>query len=687
MRSTTAGELTTLAAASRVVTSRVKVANGSGTMADLSSWVESIDWDHDADIPVSGCTITFTRALGTIQSLAPFRTDSTLNRLDDAVTYSPQLDLTRAITIEVATTAIGATIVAGDYKKLFEGTISINGSAKSPVEVTGRDLGGQLVDEWLQSEHSYGSLPGEDLEDVMQELLDDWTTGTTLYVPASPSYVISPEYLNQRQSVMDALLALAQLPGWDIRYKWDDGTSSFRLTLYSIDRTKTVPDYTFGSSGYLDVTKLDIELTDIRNYIILSYPQVGGVRTTASDLDATSVIRYGGPSSRPRFLYIQEADSSPINTAPEAATLLAAALADLKDPKADAEIELPFFWPVELGDLLRFSANGVHFDTDQDLAVVSIKHSLSRNRHRTQLRLRGKPASGYLNWQQRDEIAWGESEWTEGTPRRDRPYDDGEYALGATEPDGTTTSSTKFAPQGSIIPTPLDNTLLSYSAGGPGVGDMWLSWSWSGFTIYLPDNTTIAVGASSTLPVPAAPTLSQVAGGALAGRTRFVRIAYVKNTMIYPVGAEASFVLSANNLLKVTSPAAVDGYDGWRPLVGATADTEFTQPATFIAFGTDWTEPVGGADISTSTPYNAAWLLAVTMNLLNPSTTYYFYPFWDIVAAVLAFTDSPLTSKTALKAQQQNRDGRIALSVGGVQGITPAGGVGGSGSGGGGKLL
>jgi hypothetical protein len=67
------------------------------------------------------------------------------------------------------------------------------------------------------------------------------------------------------------------------------------------------------------------------------------------------------------------------------------------------------------------------------------------------------------------------------------------------------------------------------------------------------------------------------------------------------ISDESQLTVNANNLLKVTSPPAVAGYDGWVPCVGASGFTEVFQPgqpATPVAFGTDWTEPTGGATVS-----------------------------------------------------------------------------------------
>lgn len=406
MRSTTAPELAILAAATRRVTYRVKVANGSGTMIDLSSWVESISRNEDVDQPVAGATVSFTRANGVLQTLSPLRTDSTLNRLDDLVTYGPQLDLVRSITIEVATTAIGVAPVAGDYKLKFKGRTATVSFGSNPIVVECRDEGGVLVDRWVETKKLYGSGPGVAVETVMQSIHDDvFGAGVVpVWTPTSPSYLVSPAFQQQYQSVMDADVALAQLPGWDVRYKWDDGTGAFRFKFYAPDRTKTVPDFTFGPAAYFDVSTLELSELDIRNVVIVEYKDVAdlGNRKTIVVSDSASIAKYGR-----RPLFIIESDDSPINTSAEATTMGNAALADMKDPKAEFEITAPFCWPLELGDLDRFLPNAVHFDTNQDWAIVSITDELSPGRHETKIRVRGKPLGQYITWLGRGQTIGG----------------------------------------------------------------------------------------------------------------------------------------------------------------------------------------------------------------------------------------------------------------------------------------
>lgn len=395
MRTTTAPELTTLAAATRVTTLRVKVENGSGTMIDLSSWVEAVSIDRDIDQPIDGCTITFRRDSGTLQSLAPLREDSTLN-VDDLAAYSPLLDLNRIATVEVATTDIGAAIVAGDYKLLFKGTSDVVNFEQSPIVVVYRDLGAPLVDRWVEAETTYGSGVGIAIQTVMQSIIDDVFGAAvhTVYVPVSPGFNVVT-YRQQKMSVMDALQDLVQLIGWDIRYKWDDGTSAFRLTLSEPPRTKTVPDYTFGPSAYINIRDLELDLTNIRNVVSVSFKDSAdlGNRNTVTVSDAPSITKYGR-----RFFLMQEADSSPIDTSAEATEMADAALADLKDPKANQEAGLHLFWPTDLGDLYRYSPNAVTYNVNQDLAVSEITHEISRDSHRTRIRVRGSPAGQYITW-------------------------------------------------------------------------------------------------------------------------------------------------------------------------------------------------------------------------------------------------------------------------------------------------
>lgn len=266
---------------------------------------------------------------------------------------------------------------------------------------------------------------------------------------------------------------------------------------------------------------------------------------------------------------------------------------------------------------------------------------------------------------------------------------DGKYALRASEIDGSTKVSDAHNAQGSVPPVNTTDSPFSYAStcvNNSGRGQV--TWSWTAFTVYRADGSTIAVPASSAAAVPAAPTVGQVAGGALGARNRRWRVALVKDKVMMGISGETSFNPGASQLAKVTSPTAVPGYDGWIPLVSdATINAEVQQstvpPSTPIAFGTDWTEPAAGADIPTGTitQWNdSATTTGARVWNLAASETRYYYPRWDVANGLVGFTAAPVTTKSPAIAAQQNGDGYIALSDGGMAGVTPAVGSPGSGT-------
>ena len=108
--------------------------------------------------------------------------------------------------------------------------------------------------------------------------------------------------------------------------------------------------------------------------------------------------------------------------------------------------------------------------------------------------------------------------------------------------------------------------------------------------------------------LPAALDVAQVAGGALAGRTYYVRATYQTLYGETPWGAEASLAIDANKVLVATSPARSSSAafsTGWNIYAGETTEAETKQNALPIAIGTDWTEPVTGLIAGDAPP--ATW--------------------------------------------------------------------------------
>jgi hypothetical protein len=199
--------------------------------------------------------------------------------------------------------------------------------------------------------------------------------------------------------------------------------------------------------------------------------------------------------------------------------------------------------------------------------------------------------------------------------------------------------------------------------------------------------------------------VTQLAGGAKAGATQNVRIGLVKDSCIVGYSQNTAFAVSLNNVIKVTSPAAVAGYDGWIPLVGSVIGTQYPQvdPRAPIAFGTDWTEPTAGARFLTTfgsscnaygtsagvgTNTFSGGMVAISKGdvqaVLAYNTTYRFYPAYDGTFVRFFGGAQPNSPVDPAKTQLIYADIATALSgSSGVTGITPSA-AGGTGSGGGG---
>lgn len=265
----------------------------------------------------------------------------------------------------------------------------------------------------VHTESGAGSnTAGTNVEAVMQQILDDAFRATglsapALAVPSSPAWLIK-WYLQKRQGALEAVRALADQIGWDVRYRWDSGSSTFKLTLWEPPRTKTTPDRTVAVSDVMKVSQLRQSLEAIRNVVRVTYSDSADLdskgqpkRKQVIATSSASITAFGR-----RWMEIQEGSSSNIDTSTEATTMANAIVADLATPAVDLAVEVRFFPWTELGDLYRFTADGVRFTSNQDLAVVSYEHTLdSDGTKRTTYTVRGKPSGGWARWLRRDSVA------------------------------------------------------------------------------------------------------------------------------------------------------------------------------------------------------------------------------------------------------------------------------------------
>lgn len=427
----------------QAVYARVKIADADGVIKDYSTrsginWVHSVEYSETVDAPIATATAKLWRQVGQ-KSLAPLKTDSSYNQTpfveaDLSLGTGPAIDAGRIIIIDTATIPQGTLPSTDDWHRVFEGTIDSIDWSQNPIVIEARDKGAALADTWFPVPNTIIPDPAN-IQGALAELLDlgHLDTVTPLYVPVLPdpevvvggfSYAIEP--------VLDALLRVSQINGWDLRHRFIDIYQEFRLTFKDPGRGKETPDFFFDASMYRDVTQLKIDRTPIRNDVSISFRpgnDTGVDRVTVSTYDPESVRRYGR-----RSMVIQEADDSPINSSDSALLMAQLIVYDLAQPMADKAVDMPYFWPLEIHNLIQFEANLVHSDEILDLFVVGLKHVITDTQARSFLTLRGTPGS-YYRWLARRPVVPGGGVPTD--PDGDAPVPGGFGNLSQTPDFGT----------------------------------------------------------------------------------------------------------------------------------------------------------------------------------------------------------------------------------------------------------
>lgn len=392
---------------------RVLVQRGA-TWVDLSTllpgdYLLGVSWSDSIEAPVSDATVTVARngPGGQRLSLSPLVVSSFLNTVDG--TFQPLLREGAYFRVEVATVPLDTRRVdvqEGAWREAWRGRIDEVDAGGDELRVTGRDLGGLLQDTWAEVERQYGSTAGTPVQSVIQSLLDDnGLAAFGLYTPVDPSSVRGP-YVQQREPLLDAVRALAEQIGWDVRMRWREDAGAFALTLWSPDRLMDTPVATFGPDNVLELGELKRSLEHIRNVVEVVYSDkaeldVTGAkkRKTVTSTNPASVALYGR-----RWMQVAEGASSLIDTQAEAQRLADAAIADLSESALSLSLTLPgIHWYLQTADLVQVLPDGVHFDSPQRLAIVSVDFECaSSGEARTQLKLQGRPCTSRTEWLERD---------------------------------------------------------------------------------------------------------------------------------------------------------------------------------------------------------------------------------------------------------------------------------------------
>jgi len=384
---------------------RVKFEDADGNMVEYTdfeddrNWIKRIEVSNDIDNASKEINFEIRRN-SYKNSLAPLMKESPLNVEDletiEEAEFKPKFLMGRKFEIDIAITEVNQT-PSEEWWRLFErGYIDRVSFDTNPMIISARCPSALLLREYIREEREYGDEEGYPAESIMQEILDDnGLSDINLVVPEPSQFAVYP-YLQKKELVMDALREIAHQIGWEVKYRYYNDTEDMELMFYEPDRNPEEVSWIFSPGEYHDVLRMEMDIAEIRNFIRVVYSDRDkvdedgnpGKRETIEVYDSDSIEDYGEI-----FMELTEASTSKIETESSALRFAESALHDLKDPKADFEIDTMFFFPTQLHDSYEFTGNGIHFDHTQNFGVVSYRHELDFETHqyRTILYTRGKP--------------------------------------------------------------------------------------------------------------------------------------------------------------------------------------------------------------------------------------------------------------------------------------------------------
>ncbi|NVJ05218.1 hypothetical protein HUW63_08205 [Myxococcus sp. AM001] len=410
MRTLTNHERATLLAGNYGTHLRVVVLRPDNSEVDLGQllgrdWVMGAQWSETQEATVCVATLSVRRnGPGGVVSLSPMVDTSLANR-GPAGAVVPLLKEGRRFRIDVQTTSSGRARPDA-WRQVFFGRIDEVDAGPEELSFNGRDFAGVFQDWFIEEERDYGNdTVGIAVQEVMASIIGDTVptgTGPGLYVPVDPMWQLG-RFTQQREPVWDAVRTLAEQLGWEVRLRWREG-HGWAFTLQSPERLGSEPVWEFAPDDYDALKKATRNLRDIRNFVEVLYTDkddrdaLGNAkRKTVTATNPTSIAEHGR-----RYMQVAEASASNINTEAEAQRLADAAIADLSDSSLTLELEVPYFWPLEINDMVRVLPDGVTLGAAVELAVVNLDHTFAGGVARTKLQLRGRPATSVLEWRARD---------------------------------------------------------------------------------------------------------------------------------------------------------------------------------------------------------------------------------------------------------------------------------------------
>ena len=401
MRAYSAAETALIATGQWESLAKVWVDRGDGTFIDLTdfideNWIVSIDTTEGIDQPIASATVRVLRQIGEAKSLSPLMRASQANLQTGA--YVAALKIGRRMYITSALAPVGEDALT--YQRAFDGYIQsiATGGENELVLECGDRAGLELKDTMIETETGYGDVDPTVLIDVEEIMAGVTLAGTAagsilgdnlsvgygpdqatvaLRVPTSPSYGVWQKEgallgKLKRMPVFDALRGLADQIGWDVRYLWHDATETYKLTLFTYDRTKVTPDVTIAPEEVIGSASISQDISKVRNKVrsVWEDSTAGMAQTYEVTEDTASRDEYGR-----RSIHIPKEFTVSLDTLAEIQAFNTAILSDLAWPKWEVTFTVRHRKALELGDLIALEADGVNHDIDLHLGVIGLRNT------------------------------------------------------------------------------------------------------------------------------------------------------------------------------------------------------------------------------------------------------------------------------------------------------------------------
>jgi len=375
---------------------------------DGEDFTLGVRWSASPDQPVASASLTLIRetetASGEVLSLSPFIEASAANRLADE-SFAPLVRRGARVQLWTASHLPGVAVTDADYVLQLDGILDDPDWGSQEMTVTARDLGALLQDTTIVQTRTYGIGAGMQwVGDVLREIHADNGHGSLVqYVVGDADWYPTPKEVTEGMTVKEADDAFAFDFGWDARFRPISRTE-WGYVLAEPAReviTNDTPSLlTITPSRYLGLPQFRTESDGVRNWIkVWRRDAATGAMSSVLVTDEVSITRHGRRPMQQVF------DGGNIDTAAEALAFANLALADLSEPFFRVQIDARYLWPLQPGDVVTLAPDGLHHDQPLKVAVFAVDHELTRDRKRTTLTVRGRPAGAYKRWLDRETTA------------------------------------------------------------------------------------------------------------------------------------------------------------------------------------------------------------------------------------------------------------------------------------------